>query len=185
MSLVPDFQIGWLNAWVLLVASYALMLVAVVINKDVAKRLFDISWYTADDKKWASLSYASFCISVLYSIAVPLKLGTTWFYIGGIIYLVGFIVLINGYVTFATTPADELVVKGVYKISRHPLYFFTSVAFLGAGIASASWLLLLLSVVSGIFTHLIVLGEERRCLETYGDAYREYMDRVPRYFLFF
>ena len=43
---------------------------------------------------------------------------------------------------------------------------------------------ILLLVVAG-FSHLRILGEENACLQQYGEAYREYMRRTPRYLLFF
>ena len=33
--------------------------------------------------------------------------------------------------------------------------------------------------------HYRLLAEEHACLIQYGSSYQEYMDRVPRYFLFF
>jgi protein-S-isoprenylcysteine O-methyltransferase Ste14 len=32
--------------------------------------------------------------------------------------------------------------------------------------------------------HLGILAEEEVCLRRYGEPYRAYMERVPRYFLF-
>jgi len=52
---------------------------------------------------------------------------------------------------------------------------------IGVGIACASWLFLLLSIASVLFAIRFVGMEERWCLEKYGDAYREYMKRTPRY----
>jgi protein-S-isoprenylcysteine O-methyltransferase Ste14 len=118
---------------------------------------------------------------MLYSIVVPLKLGTMWFYTGLVIYVAGFVPLIIAYFNNAATPSSEPVVKGVYKISRNPLYFFTALALLGVSIASASLLMMTLIILYSIFQHFIILGEERFCLETYGEAYRRYMERVPRY----
>jgi protein-S-isoprenylcysteine O-methyltransferase Ste14 len=43
------------------------------------------------------------------------------------------------------------------------------------------WLLL---VVYGL-VFFRILAEERSCLLLYGDAYRDYLARVPRYLLFF
>lgn len=54
------------------------------------------------------------------------------------------------------------------------------VQFMGAGIASASWLFLIV-IVSIILTVFITPIEERYCLEKYGDAYREYIDKTPRW----
>jgi protein-S-isoprenylcysteine O-methyltransferase Ste14 len=35
------------------------------------------------------------------------------------------------------------------------------------------------------FAHFRILAEEGTCLRQYGDSYRVYMERVPRYFLLF
>ncbi len=55
-------------------------------------------------------------------------------------------------------------------------------AFIGIGIASASWLCLLLGAINTLLQHILIGAEERWCLEKYGDAYREYMNRTPRWF---
>jgi protein-S-isoprenylcysteine O-methyltransferase Ste14 len=52
---------------------------------------------------------------------------------------------------------------------------------IGVGIATASWVLLLLSVAYIIAPLLWVDAEERHCLKVYGDAYREYMNKTPRW----
>ena len=44
---------------------------------------------------------------------------------------------------------------------------------------------LAIQMVLSLFLHARILVEEHTCLERYGDAYRDYMQRVPRYFLFF
>jgi protein-S-isoprenylcysteine O-methyltransferase Ste14 len=40
-------------------------------------------------------------------------------------------------------------------------------------------------VAARVFSHYGILAEEEVCLKQYGDSYRAYMERVPRYFLFF
>jgi len=82
---------------------------------------------------------------------------------------------------FVTTPLDKPVIKGIYRYSRHPMYLTMFLMLLGAGIASASWIFLLFSVVDIIMPHLFVEVEERYCLDKYGDAYRGYMNRTPRW----
>jgi len=52
---------------------------------------------------------------------------------------------------------------------------------IGVGIATASWLFLLLTVVLIILFNNSVAPEERGCLEKYGDIYREYMNRTSRW----
>jgi protein-S-isoprenylcysteine O-methyltransferase Ste14 len=52
---------------------------------------------------------------------------------------------------------------------------------IGLGVACASWLYLLLAVVLMIIHNANSPAEERYCLYRYGDGYREYMNRVPRW----
>jgi protein-S-isoprenylcysteine O-methyltransferase Ste14 len=54
----------------------------------------------------------------------------------------------------------------------------------GAAITSGVWLYLgIIALVAAIY-HLQILAEERLCLAQYGDRYRAYMAKVPRYFWF-
>ena len=85
-------------------------------------------------------------------------------------------------VNFATTPLDrEPITKGLYRYSRHPMYVTSFIALIGVGIVSASWLVLLLSALYMVFTVIAVQAEERFLLQQYGDAYRDYMNRTPRW----
>jgi protein-S-isoprenylcysteine O-methyltransferase Ste14 len=38
-------------------------------------------------------------------------------------------------------------------------------------------------IVARGFGHANILAEEEVCLAAYGDAYRDYLKRVPRYFI--
>lgn len=117
----------------------------------------------------------------LYSIFLPLKLGTLWFYVGLPISLLGIVMYIIVSVNIANTQVERPVTTGLYRYSRHPMYVASFIAPVGAGIATVSWLFLLLSVLC-IITHFINgIFEERLCLEAYGSDYQEYLDRTPRW----
>ncbi|GAG61418.1 unnamed protein product, partial [marine sediment metagenome] len=105
------------------------------------------------------------------------------FILGIILYVVGFGGVIIALFNFKNTPPDQPVTKGLYKISRHPQEFMLFILFLGICIAIGSWLALFILIISKLFRHFGILGEEKGCLERYGDSYRAYMKRVPRYFL--
>jgi len=49
------------------------------------------------------------------------------------------------------------------------------------GIACASWVFLLYTIIDMILGNISVRAEERYLLKKYGDAYREYMNRTPRW----
>lgn len=120
-------------------------------------------------------------LNLLYSIFLPLKLGTFWFYAGLPICLIGIVMVLIFGISFLTAPLGEPISKGVYAISRHPAYFGYFLGFVGIGIASASWIFLLSALVWIISWHVGVAEEERILIEKYGDAYREYMNRTPKW----
>jgi len=183
MSLVPVFKIGVWNAWIFTVCS--LIPLIFVFRPLVTRGHKEGTAFTASFSKMQKNAFSShqliYFILFIYSIFVPLKLGTVWFYVGLPIFLVGLIPYAMLAVNFVTTPLDKPVTRGIYRYSRHPMYVTGFLMLLGAGIASASWILLLLFVVDIILPPLFIEAEERYCLEKYGDAYREYMDRTPRW----
>jgi protein-S-isoprenylcysteine O-methyltransferase Ste14 len=116
-----------------------------------------------------------------YSIFLPLRLGTMWFYIGLPIWVSGAIIYAIVWVNFATTPLDQPVTKGLYRYSRHPMHLAPFITLLGTSIVTSSWLLLVFSTVFTVLRCISATSEERAWLEKYGDPYREYMDRTPRW----
>jgi protein-S-isoprenylcysteine O-methyltransferase Ste14 len=75
--------------------------------------------------------------------------------------------------------------KGVYKISRHPQIVALFVIFTGICLAIGSWIALFALILSRVLQHFSILAEEEDCLRRYGESYRNYMEQIPRYFLFF
>jgi protein-S-isoprenylcysteine O-methyltransferase Ste14 len=183
MLLIPAFEIGVWNAWIFMIwLVIAFFLVPLSI---IPKGREEGSDFTAEFGKTQKYAISSlriiYLLSIIYSIFLPLKLGTAWFYAGLPIYLVGLIAYAMVWVGFATTPPDKLVTRGIYRYSRNPMQLSQVVIFLGISIATASWIFLLLSVVYMIAPLLWVDAEECHCLKYYGNAYREYMKRTPRW----
>ena len=183
MSLIPAFDIGLWNAWIFMIwLLIALFLVPLNIIPKGREEGSDFTAEFSQTQKYAIRSLRIiYLLSIIYSIFVPLKLGTAWFYAGLPVYLIGLIAYVMVWVGFATTPPDKLVTRGIYRYSRNPMQLSQVVVFLGVGIATASWVFLLLAVVYLIVPLLWVDAEERHCLKYYGDAYREYMNRTPRW----
>ena len=184
MSLIPAFEIGVWNAWIFTI--WLLIPFFLEPLNIIPKGREEGSDFTAEFGKMQKYVRHSMHIIhlllIIYSIFVPLKLGTVWFYAGLPIYLLGLVSYAMVWVGFATTPPDKPVTRGVYRYSRNPMYLSTIILFVGIGIATASWVFLLLPVVYMIMPLLrMVEAEERHCLKVYGDAYREYMKRTPRW----
>src|SRR4030042_3117211 len=145
MQLAPSFKLGILNAWIFvacyLLLSYALML----INKEGSKKLGnppDMK-LNKEEKVIGNISNIIVYIAFLYSIFLPFKLGTAWFYIGLLIFVLGLSIFTTAIINFLTTPLNLPVTKGVYHYSRHPGYISIFLVLIGIGIATASWIILL------------------------------------------
>jgi len=182
MSAIPAFEIGVWNAWIFILpflfVTYGMSYL--IVNRESA--LFSWPEYNKQEKPLLGIMMVCWIASWIYSIFVPLKLGTAWFYVGLPIYLVGLIFAASATLTFAKTAPDKPNTEGIYRISRHPMYLSFLLIYLGVGIASASWVyLLVLLVVLGMYMTVLAIPEERFCLERFGDAYREYMNRTPRW----
>jgi protein-S-isoprenylcysteine O-methyltransferase Ste14 len=185
MSLIPEFELGLWNAWVFMVPSLLLMLLCLLLmtKKGAPGGPARVPCKSKTTLLVASLSKIIYFPAVIYSVFLPLQLGKTWFYAGLPITLIGLVGSIAVLVSWATTPAGQPVIRGIYRYSRHPMYVTMVLLFLGVSIISASWVFLLLTIISGVGVTrpYFVKIEEAQCLGHYGAAYREYMNRTPRW----
>jgi protein-S-isoprenylcysteine O-methyltransferase Ste14 len=186
MSLTPAFDIGVWNAWIFMVLLFLSFIPTQMMKKE-AQTKFNAGWAS---KKWtkagrlAALTthIAILPLTVIYSIFLPLKVGTVWFYAGLFICLVALAIYYMAMINIGRTQiVNEPVTKGVYRFSRHPIYLGGFLLFLGIGIACASWLFLLFALAWIILWLIAVPSEEKDVSEKYGDAYREYINRTPRW----
>lgn len=79
-------------------------------------------------------------------------------------------------------PSTVLVTEGAYKVTRNPMYVGMALAYFGLTILLTSvWMLLLFAPVLLILHRCVVLREEDYLQRKFGDAYRAYTARVPRW----
>jgi protein-S-isoprenylcysteine O-methyltransferase Ste14 len=184
VPLIPAFQIGVWNAWIFMLYYILTLPLMRLISKDALEKS-DVAApkhiHNKTENRMVSFYQSSFIPAFIYSIFLPLKLGTIWFYIGLPICLLGLILLTIAFFNFTTAPLGEPLTGGLYRYSRHPVYITQPLMFVGVGIASASWIFLLFTVLRTISSFMLAASEERFCLEKYGDSYREYMNRTPRW----
>ena len=181
MQLIPVFKIGILNAWIFVACYFLIPYSIMLINKKAYNKLGNPLGMNKKEKVIGNIDNIIIYIASLYSIFLPFKLETAWFYIGLFIFILGLSILIIAIINFLTTPLDLPVTKGIYRYSRNPLYFATFIIFLGIGIATASWVILLAAIIFLFLTNIVIYSEERYCKERYGDIYKEYLNRTPRW----
>jgi protein-S-isoprenylcysteine O-methyltransferase Ste14 len=185
VSLIPAFELGLWNAWIFMVPALLVLLLCfpVMMKKDAPGGPARVPCKSKITLLVGSLSKIIFFPAVLYSVFLPLQLETIWFYVGLPITLIGLVVMIQVLVDWVKTPVGQPVTRGIYRYSRHPMYVTMVLLLLGVSIISASWVFLLFAIITevGVTRPYSVKIEEAQCLGHYGDAYREYMNRTPRW----
>jgi protein-S-isoprenylcysteine O-methyltransferase Ste14 len=182
MSAVPGFDLGLWNAWWFLAYYMAHPLLMMALDRDMAKKMeSDEESSGIRERVLMAVLMGSLVAAFGYSIGCPLRTGTWWFYLGVPFAVGGLLLFTVAMLNIAHTPLGQPFTTGLYRFSRHPMAVWGGLGLIGAGIASASWLLLLLVVISQAAYFLGVDAEERHCLATYGDAYRTYRERTPKY----
>ncbi|MFC1916485.1 methyltransferase family protein [Chloroflexota bacterium] len=183
MSLIPAFEIGVWNAWIFM-SSFLLQWLAVGLAD---KKVYQRTGHPTDmkrsksDRRIGTMATITWLSATIYSIFLPLQLGTIWFYIGLGFFLTGLIILTLATLNFAKAPHDKPIIEGLYHYSRHPMYLAMFLIYISVSFASASWLFFLITIANIVLMRPEAILEERYCAEKYGDAYREYMKITPRW----
>ena len=181
MSLIPVFELGLWNAWILVIP---ILIISFSDMRATASRESGKEGDFQLTRKENRLTYAVFLpmvISWVYAVFLPLQIGTIWLYSGLIICLLGMIFTIVAIHNFATSPKDKVITKGLYRFTRNPTYIGMILMQIGLAIACSSWLYLLLTVALMILLNANLSAEERYCLYRFGDNYRKYKNSTPRW----
>lgn len=186
MEFIPKLEIGWLNGWILLALEFSIQgLLLLIFPKDVVSRLFDRSGWNEKQRSFTIIGKVFSLACLVLIFLTPLKIDSSLFIVGLILYVIGLAGLVVAMLNFKNTPHNQLVTKEVYKLSRHPQIVSLFFIFLGICVAIGSWLAVFALLLSKLFQHFGILAEEEICLKLYGEPYRTYMKQIPRYFLFF
>jgi protein-S-isoprenylcysteine O-methyltransferase Ste14 len=185
LSLIPEFELGVWNAWIFMgpFLLVTLLTMLLMMKKGAPGGPARVACESKTTLLVATLSKLIIFPAVIYSVFLPLELGSIWFYVGLPITLLGLVGTTLVLVDWANTPVGEPVTRGIYRYSRHPMYVTMFLLLLGVSIASVSWVFLLFTIIFGVgVTRPYFLKiEEAQCLGHYGAAYWEYMNRTPRW----
>jgi len=76
----------------------------------------------------------------------------------------------------------KLINTGIFSVSRNPFFLSIILYFLGTALVTPSWFFITFTVLTIISIHVFILKEEKFMLQHYGESYREYREKVRRYF---
>jgi protein-S-isoprenylcysteine O-methyltransferase Ste14 len=81
------------------------------------------------------------------------------------------------------TSSNQVIATGLYARTRNPMYLGMAIVAFGLGVGLASMTALLLTLVAAMVVGRTVIAREEAYLEAkFGEGYRAYMARVPRWF---
>jgi len=116
---------------------------------------------------------------------------TIWQYAGAVIAIPGFFIMIICILRFATEgkgtlspldPTKKLVISGLYKYSRNPMYVGVILLLTGEAIFWQSLVLAAYAVLVFLaFNLFILLHEEPRLKRDFKDEYTQYCQKVRRW----
>ena len=108
---------------------------------------------------------------------------------GAILLCAGVLVLLDAFLRFAregrgtpapVAPTERLVVGGLYRYVRNPMYLAVEAAIVGQALLLERTILLAYAVAVGAaFWAFVRLYEEPTLARRYGDEYEEYRSAVP------
>jgi protein-S-isoprenylcysteine O-methyltransferase Ste14 len=79
-------------------------------------------------------------------------------------------------------PPSKLVVSGLYRYVRNPIYIAVVAVILGQGVLFADWSLLIYGAALWLFFHAaVVISEEPTLRQSFGPEYESYCASVPRW----
>jgi protein-S-isoprenylcysteine O-methyltransferase Ste14 len=112
-------------------------------------------------------------------------------YLGTPLFLIGLFVLLHCIIRFAVVgrgtlspidPTKKLVISGIYRYTRNPMYFGVLMMLIGEALFFKSYQMgIYLLIIALIFNFFILVIEEPRLRRDFGDDYFQYCSKVRRW----
>lgn len=152
-----------------------------LLSKEALKRAVFLPPMVGNKKAALWVYLISNMAMFLYLFFLRIRIEPVWFYIGLILYGLGIALYTLSIIHYARPNQNGINQKGLYRVSRNPMYVACFIYFLGCVLLTHSWILLGLLFVFQISSHWIILSEESWCVREFGEAYISYMKKVRRY----
>lgn len=78
-------------------------------------------------------------------------------------------------------PPDRLVATGPYALTRNPMYLGHIIFLIGVALTLKSWLAAIITMMTTIWFHTRVVGDEKKLIQTLGQPYVNYLASVKRW----
>ena len=152
-----------------------------ILDKEALKRAAFFAPLIGKEKAAHWFYQISNIMIFVYVCFLKITTDSYWFYAGLVIYGLGVLLCLVSVSNFAKPSENGINLKGLYRVSRNPMYVAYFVYFLGCVLLTQSMIMLVILLVFQISTHWIILSEERWCVKKFGEEYINYMNKVRRY----
>lgn len=152
------------------------------LNKDAVKRAAHFAPMSGNGVAAYWIYQVSNAVFFIYLFFLRVKIDFTWlFFAGMVFYILGLLLCVFSVMGFSSPSGEGLNSEGIYRFSRNPMYVSYFICFAGCAFLTQSLILGGIVFIFQISAHWIILSEERWCMESFGESYREYMKKVRRY----
>ena len=183
MTIYPPIRFSLLNGFLLTLPMLILRFGIPALMKKEALAELDYFPPVQGSERLALKAYFLSNTFLIFSpILAEISPGESLKILGWVIHILG--VLVLGFSLVDYCRQEGLKTTGLYRFSRNPICMGYLLIFLGTTLLISSWFHLALTIIYQISVHWLILSEERWCLENFGEGYQEYINRVPRYFIF-
>lgn len=169
------------NAWFLAVPILSAGIYVAVFHRDTVKRMADMTGYSQKEKALAVSASSTPHLFTLVAFFIPLSSNTIAVAVGATAYAIGLIGFLSALSTYIKTPPGTLATRGMYRISRNPMYVTALLSFAGITIITLNVLPAIILCVMVILHHMMIRSEEKACAERFGKQYEQYKGNTPRY----
>ncbi len=174
-------QVHLFNAWFLAIPMITLGIYIAVFHRDTAKRMADMTGYSLREKAVTVSASATPHLFTAVTIFSPLSSSLIAIAIGATIYAIGSIGFLSAVANYIKTPPGVLATRGIYSISRNPMYVAALLAYAGIAVMTLNILLTILLIIMIALHHMMILSEESACAKRFGKQYEQYRKGTPRY----
>lgn len=185
MDFLPQFEPSITNAfWFSLLFIATNLIILKVYPSHYKKRVLKMPKFEKRLQKLLGMfNFILFQGLIILVIFTPIHFDSPFFIIGLTIFFLGYIAYVMSLINYATSNPDKPVTKGIYRFSRNPQQIFTIVMWIGIGLVTSCLLIIVICIIQLITVYPTFIAQEKFCVEKYGNDYKEYMRKTPRYLL--
>jgi len=178
-----SYELGLFNGWIFSLVLLFVSALTGLVGRRAHKEEFIAIWRSAplDDKLVKGVYLLT--VSSLYALSLwlPLWFGTPRLDWGAAMALCGLAGYAAARLQFVFREPGPPPTRGLYRYSRNPSTLFLYLFWSGLAVATASRFMFLLIAVCAVLRHFVIVLREHYFEEKYGDRYREFLKRTPRY----